>query len=402
MDDFRLSRDDNEREYNSGFSSTGFSGDGFTGGSSFNYNNDFNSTDNASTEPEPENGKKKRKKKKNSTPANPIFLTKGKLFLIFVLVIALSFGGAFGGMWAYNNFNGNTIKKEGSINGDGYTLASATGSAKTVDEISSENIDSVVEITTESVTSADAWLGQYVSEGAGSGVIIKEDGYIITNNHVVEGASKIYVTLHNSKQYEATLIGTDPETDIAVIKIKASGLVPATYGNSDELEVGDMSVIIGNPLGELGGTVTAGIVSALDREITIDGQPMTLLQTDASVNPGNSGGEGLGFAIPINTAAEVASQLMKNGKIESTTGYSGMTYAQSQNGDIFIQQVNESFAQEAGFKPGDQVISIDGQTVSSLNEVSTIIKKHKKGDKVTYTIARDGKQMDIDLTLQSR
>ena len=411
MDDFRLSRDDNEREYNSGFSSTGFSGDGFTGGSSFNDNNDFNSTESASTDPEPENGKKKRKKKKNSTPANPIFLTKGKLFLIFVLVIALSFGGAFGGMWAYNNFNGNTVKKEGSINGDGYTLASATGSAKTVDEISSENIDSVVEITTESVTSADAWLGQYVSEGAGSGVIIKEDGYIITNNHVVEGASKIYVTLHNSKQYEATLIGTDPETDIAVIKIKASGLVPATYGNSDELEVGDMSVIIGNPLGELGGTVTAGIVSALDREITIDGQPMTLLQTDASVNPGNSGGgmfdqyghligivvakssgsdvEGLGFAIPINTAAEVASQLMKNGK-------------ESQNGDIFIQQVNESFAQEAGFKPGDQVISIDGQTVSSLNEVSTIIKKHKKGDKVTYTVARDGKQMEIDLTLQSR
>lgn len=426
MDDFRLSRDDNEREYNSGFSSTGFSGDGFTGGSGFNYNSDFNSTDSSATEPEsePENGKKKRKKNKNSTPANPIFLTKGKLFLIFVLVIALSFGGAFGGMWAYNNFNGNTVKKEGSINGDGYTLASATGSAKTVDEISSENIDSVVEITTESVTSADAWLGQYVSEGAGSGVIIKEDGYIITNNHVVEGASKIYVTLHNSKQYEATLIGTDPETDIAVIKIKASGLVPATYGNSDELEVGDMSVIIGNPLGELGGTVTAGIVSALDREITIDGQPMTLLQTDASVNPGNSGGgmfdqyghligivvakssgsdvEGLGFAIPINTAAEVASQLMKNGKVESTTGYSGMTYAQSQNGDIFIQQVNESFAQEAGFKPGDQVISIDGQTVSSLNEVSTIIKKHKKGDKVTYTVARDGKQMDIDLTLQSR
>ena len=259
--------------------------------------------------------------------------------------------------------------------------------------------------------------------GSGSGVIISTDGYIITNNHVVEGASKIYVTLHNSKQYEATLVGTDPETDIAVIKIKASGLVPATYGNSDELEVGDMSVIIGNPLGELGGTVTAGIVSALDREITIDGQPMTLLQTDASVNPGNSGGgmfdqyghligivvakssgsdvEGLGFAIPINTAAEVASQLMKNGKVESTTGYSGMTYAQSQNGDIFIQQVNESFAQEAGFKPGDQVISIDGQTVSSLNEVSTIIKKHKKGDKVTYTVARDGKQMDIDLTLQS-
>ena len=184
---------------------------------------------------------------------------------------------------------------------------------------------------------------------------------------------KIYVTLHNSKQYEATLVGTDPETDIAVIKIKASGLVPATYGNSDELEVGDMSVIIGNPLGELGGTVTAGIVSALDREITIDGQPMTLLQTDASVNPGNSGGgmfdqyghligivvakssgsdvEGLGFAIPINTAAEVASQLMKNGKVESTTGYSGMTYAQSQNGDIFIQQVNESFG------PGSRALS---------------------------------------------
>lgn len=402
-------------------SSSGYSS-GYSSNNGYSEYSDMNSDPGSGTYQE--QGKKKKRRKKDHTPANPIFLTRKKLAVIFVLVIALAFGGAFGGMAAYNVYHGGSTKSKGSINGDGYTLAGATGSAKTVDEISNENKDSVVEITTESVTSNDAWLGQYVSEGAGSGVIIKEDGYIITNNHVVEGASKIHVTLHNSKQYEATLIGTDPETDIAVIKIDASGLTPATYGNSDELEVGDMSVIIGNPLGELGGTVTAGIISALDREITIDGQPMTLLQTDASVNPGNSGGgmfdqyghlvgivvakssgsdvEGLGFAIPINTAADIASQLMENGKVESTTGYSGMTYTQDQNGRIYIQQVNETFAQEAGFQAGDQVLSIDGTVVNDLNEVSAAIKKHNKGDTVTFTVIRNNKQLDIDITLQSK
>lgn len=370
-------------------------------------------TENTNTEPA-----------KDKTAVNPIFLTKKKLAVIFTLVLVLAFGGAFGGMYVYQNLypTGSKTKSSGSVNGDGYTLAKATGSEKTVEEVVEENLEAVVEIRTENVQS-DQWLREYVSEGAGSGVIIKEDGYIITNNHVIDGASKIYVTLSNEKEYEAQLVGTDAETDIAVLKINANKLPVVTYGNSDELAVGDMSVIIGNPLGELGGTVTAGIVSSLDREITIDGQPMSLLQTDASVNPGNSGGgmfdqyghlvgivvakssgsdvEGLGFAIPINKAADVASQIMKNGKATSTTAYSGMTYAQSQSGGIYIQEVNESFAQKAGFKAGDQVISIDDTMITDLSTLSETIKKHEAGDKVTFSVARNGKQISIDLTLQT-
>lgn len=398
MDDFKLSNDNNnfETEFDLG----GFSKD-------------------------KKQKDKKPKKKKDHTAVNPIFLTKKKLALIFVLVVVLAFGGAFGGMYLYDSVftNNKSNTNKGSVTNKGYTLSKATGSEKTVEEVVNDNIKAVVEIKTESVKSDD-WLQEYVTQGAGSGVIIKSDGYIITNNHVIEGASKIYVTLYNDKQYDATLVGADPETDIAVLKIKAKELPVATYGDSSELAVGDMSVIIGNPLGELGGTVTAGIISSLDREITINGQPMTLLQTDASVNPGNSGGgmfdqyghlvgivvakssgsdvEGLGFAIPINHAADVADQIMKTGKAVSNYGYSGMVYTQDQAGNVYINEVAESFAKKAGFKAGDQVLAIDDTAINSLNTLSETIKRHKPGDKVTFTIARNGNRMEINLTLDRK
>ncbi|MBQ1203777.1 MAG: trypsin-like peptidase domain-containing protein, partial [Loktanella sp.] len=194
----------------------------------------------------------------------------------------------------------------------------------------------VVEITTEMVTN-NSFFQQFVQSGAGSGVIISADGYIITNNHVIDGASKITVRLTTGTEYAATLIGTDSQSDIAVLKVDAAGLPFATIGDSSKLMVGQEVVAIGNPLGELGGSVTNGIVSALDREITVDGQKMRLLQTNAAINPGNSGGglfnmngeliaivnakssgeaiEGLGFAIPINYAHEVAQELLKNGYV---------------------------------------------------------------------------------------
>ena len=364
----------------------------------------------------------KYKTPKKSKESKPITLTRKKFALIIVLVVVLAFGGAFSGMYAYNSLypSANTHKNAGSVKGDGYTLTGATGSPMTVDEIVDKNLATVVQIRTESVSS-DFWVGEYVTEGAGSGVIIKDNGYIVTNNHVIDGASNIYVTLSNNKEYDAKLVGTDKENDIAVIKINAKGLPVATYGNSDELTVGNLSVIIGNPLGELGGTVTAGIISSLDRQITIDGQPMTLLQTDASVNPGNSGGamfdqyghlvgivvakssgsdvEGLGFAIPINKAADIVSQLLKNGKVESTTAYSGMTYAQTQTGSIVIVKVNEPFSKAAGFKPNDMVLAIDDVIIDSMDTLTSTIKSHKIGDTVTYTIGRQGKQMQIDLKL---
>ena len=210
------------------------------------------------------------------------------------MCISIILSGAFGfaGAAVYNGvFDGSQGGGNSISRTDGYTLEDATGSSLTVSEIVEKSADSVVEIVTESVAT-DSWMMQYITEGAGSGVIIDSDGYIMTNNHVISGARKITVTLRNGDEYEAKLVGTDSTNDVAVIKINPDGkeLTAATYGNSDQLVVGEMAVAIGNPLGQLGGTVSTGIVSALNRDITIDGQEMNLLQTDASINPGNSGG----------------------------------------------------------------------------------------------------------------
>lgn len=363
--------------------------------------------------------------RKDGRSSGGITITGKKAVVSMILVVCIAVAGGFSGAAAYNHFfpTGSGGNSSGSIDGNNYTLSSATGSPKTIEEIVDANADTVVQIRTQSVQS-DYWVGEYVTEGAGSGVIIKSNGTIVTNNHVIEGANEITVTLHNGKEYSAEVLGTDSENDLAVIKIDASGLTAATYGNSDELTVGSLSVIIGNPLGELGGTVTAGVISSLDRQITIDGQPMTLLQTDASINPGNSGGgmfdqyghlvgivvakssgsdvEGLGFAIPINRAADIISQLIENGSAESTSGYSGMTYMQSSSGDIVIAEVNESFAKEAGFRAGDIVLAIDDTMIDSMDTLTTAIKSHKKGDTVTYTIARQGKTMQISLQLSAK
>ena len=308
---------------------------------------------------------------------------------------------------------------------------------KTVQEITKEARPSVVEIKTESVSS-DSWMQQYVTQGAGSGVIITSDGYIVTNNHVIEGASKITVTTSDQQEYDAELVGTDPITDIAVLKIKAEGLTPATYGNSDQLAVGDMAVAIGNPLGELGGTVTAGIISALDRELAIDGKTMTLLQTDSSINPGNSGGglfngdgqligivvakssgsdvEGLGFAIPINKAADVAQQILENGYVSGQPS-TGMSYTESSgqsstmdrlfnNGQsttyVYIAAVDGTNAQKAGFQKGDMVYAVDGTEITSFNTLSSIVTSHSVGDKLKFTIVRNGQKMDLTLTLEEK
>ena len=196
--------------------------------------------------------------------------------------------------------------------------------------------NSVVEIRTESVTNS-LFLRQFVTEGAGSGVIISEDGYIVTNNHVIQDARAITVALHDGTTYEAQLIATDSKMDIGVIKIEASGLTPAILGDSDSLSVGEPVVAVGNPLGQLGGTVTDGIVSALDREIILNNERRNLLQTNAAINPGNSGGglfnadgelvgivvakssgedvEGLGFAIPINDAKPIIEDLIAQGYV---------------------------------------------------------------------------------------
>lgn len=418
--------------YYSGYSS---SGSAYYDNSDSGYGNGFNDNfDNGS-------GRKKHMRRAKR-PSPPISLTRRSLALLIALCLVVSAAAGFGGAALGNSLfaeNSGPVKKA-SASAAGYTLEDATGANMTVQEITDAAKPSVVEIKTESVTS-DAWMQQYVTQGAGSGVIITNDGYIVTNNHVIDGANKITVTTSDGTEYDANLIGTDSISDVAVLKIKAKNLTPATYGNSDQLAVGDLAVAIGNPLGELGGTVTAGIISALDRQLSIDGKTMTLLQTDSSINPGNSGGglfnsdgqligivvakssgsdvEGLGFAIPINTAADVAQQIMDKGYVSGQPS-TGMTYTEgsSQSGQsggfdsffggsqtssgVYIYSVEGDNAKAAGFKSGDLVYAVDNNQITSFEDLSSIITSHKVGDKVTYTIVRNGQTMDISFKLEEK
>lgn len=314
--------------------------------------------------------------------------------------------------------------------GDYTTLSTRTGNL-TVAQVAEKTANSVVEITTESVTTGGAWLQQYVTSGAGSGVVFSEDGYIVTNNHVIEGATKITVRLHNGESYQAELIGTDDQTDIALIKIEASGLTPAVLGDSDALIVGEEAIAVGNPLGELGGTVTNGIISALNREITLEGETMTLLQTNAAINPGNSGGglfnsrgelvgvvvakssgtgvEGLGFAIPVNEVKIITEQLRENGYVTGRpllgvslidiTTMQDMIRYQVRQGGVYIYQVTGEAAANAGLLAGDCITAINGTEISGSEEVKAAVADSSVGDQLEMTIIRGTETMTITVTI---
>jgi len=276
-------------------------------------------------------------------------------------------------------------------------------------------------------------------QGSGSGVIISEDGYIITNNHVVKGAADkgIRVVLTDKREFTAKLVGTDPNTDVAVIKIDADNLTVAAIGNSDEVQVGQLVLAIGNPLG-LNNTVTSGIVSALGRNINISNDSYAInnfIQTDAAINPGNSGGalvdinglviginaaiksntgyyQGYGFAIPINLVKNVANDLIKYGKIER--GYIGVSIKDVDSKEakglgldkakgVLIQNIIEGSAgDEAGLQTGDVILSVNGKEVNAANELQTIIGSKKPGDEVTLKIFRDGNTFDKTVKLKAR
>lgn len=277
--------------------------------------------------------------------------------------------------------------------------------------------DTVVEITTSQVTTG-SWMQQYVTEGAGSGVVITSTGIIITNNHVIEGADTIQVTMRDGSEYAATLIATDEMHDIAVIKIEATGLKAATFGDSDDLKVGQTAVAIGNPLGSLGGTVTEGIISATGRQIYVEGIPMTLLQTTAAINPGNSGGglfnlageligvvnakmseegiEGLGFAIPSNTALAAATDLLTQGYVtgrpdvgftvmEITDMKTAMQYGVSYSG-VYVMQLGANAP--ASVKALDYIVSVNGQSVEDADDFKSALYSASVGDTLTMTFLR--------------
>lgn len=281
-----------------------------------------------------------------------------------------------------------------------------------------ENVaDTVVEITTSQVTTG-SWMQQYVTEGAGSGVVITSTGIIITNNHVIEGADTIQVTMRDGSEYAATLIATDEMYDIAVIKIEATGLKAATFGDSDDLKVGQTAVAIGNPLGSLGGTVTEGIISATGRQIYVEGIPMTLLQTTAAINPGNSGGglfnlageligvvnakmseegiEGLGFAIPSNTALAAATDLLTQGYVtgrpdvgftvmEITDMKTALQYGVLYSG-VYVMQLGANAPESV--KTLDRIVSVNGQSVADADDFKSALYSSSVGDTLTVTFLR--------------
>ena len=304
-------------------------------------------------------------------------------------------------------------------------ISSSSGQIMTAPEVAAAVRQSVVEIKTETVRTG-AWTGTYVSEGAGSGVIISEDGYIITNNHVINDASSIAVRLVDGREFPASLIAADQRTDIAVIRISATGLQPIVFGDSSALVVAESVLAVGNPLGELGGTVTGGMISALDREMIVEGELMTLLQTDAAVNPGNSGGglfnmraeligivnaksgglniEGLGFAIPSNIAKDVALDLTMYGfvrgraetgleLVDIQTTQAARWYRVDQTG-LYI-----SSSTDTRFRSGDRITAIDGKPIADLYDFNISMKGLNVGDTVTITVARGIETISVQLTL---
>ena len=288
------------------------------------------------------------------------------------------------------------------------------------------------------------YSGQGTATASGSGVIISEDGYILTNNHVVNSsssssyyelgkASKITVKLYNDDtEYEAEIVGTDEQTDLAVIKIDKDGLTAAELGDSDSVQVGEFCMAIGNPLG-LGTTVTDGIISAVNREVTDeDGNTYVAIQTNAAINSGNSGGalvnsqgqvigintlkvsgegvEGVGFAIPINSTKDIYEQLIEYNKVKRPyLGIGGIEVdeetAQANNLTVGIYvKTLETFsaAEKAGIKVGDVIIAADGQDIETMDELNEIKNTKEIGDKMTLTIWRDGETQDIEVTLQEQ
>lgn len=282
---------------------------------------------------------------------------------------------------------------------------------------------------------------EYTQTAAGSGIIISEDGYVLTNNHVISGADKITVYVNpgdgsEEQSYEATLVGSSESNDIAVLKIDATGLNAATFGDSDQIEVGELAVAIGNPMGQVHGSVTAGIISAVEQELTIDDVTINAIQTDAAINPGNSGGalfdsygnvigivyaksssvsiEGIGYAIPVNNIKDLVAQMINDpDSVKDQTKGSqimlgitirditeDMSKQYSMPVGVYITEVSSmSAAERAGLQKGDIITEFAGETVTSADDLNAIKAKQTSGDTVSVKIDRNGKEMTLDLVI---
>lgn len=306
--------------------------------------------------------------------------------------------------------------------------AARTEGALSLQEIYEKNIPSVVSITSQTASGTSA----------GTGVIVSDAGYLVTNYHVVRRAQSIDVKLTDERELTASLVGEDPVSDLAVLYIAADGLTPAQFGDSDTLRVGDSVVAIGDPLGvELRGTMTDGIVSAISRDVQVDGRTMNLIQTNAALNSGNSGGplinsmgqvigintmkigafadssgvEGLGFAIPSATVQEIVNQLLTQGYVSGRPwlGIEGESFSTFYQRfyriprGVYITSVQSgSPAGTAGLQSGDIIVSVDGTAVSDMEDLDSLLYAHIPGDTMTLTIYRSGRQGDVTVTLTEK
>lgn len=341
--------------------------------------------------------------------------------------------------------------------------AASDADALSVTQIAQKNRTSVVAIETEThvvYNDSDSYYNpfsmfgygypfggrggtkEYTQTSAGSGIIISEDGYIITNNHVISGADEITVYVMpededgEEQTYEATLVGTSESHDIAVIKIDAENLTPVTFGDSDQLEVGELAVAIGNPMGSVHGSVTAGIISAVEHELTIDGVTINAIQTDAAINPGNSGGglfdsygnligvvyaksssvsvEGIGYAIPVNDIKELVetmindpesvqaqtrgSQIMLGITIRDVTEEMSEQYSMPVG--VYVLEVSSmSAAERAGLQKGDIIVEFAGETVTNADDLNAIKAAQTPGDTVSVKVDRNGKEVTLELVV---
>jgi len=373
-------------------------------------------------------------------------------FLSGVLGAGLVLGTCFGVPEVRNNILGTTKQQNttittstsassGNINTTQISLADYSGTGIAV---AKKVQPSIVGIKVEYTVNSIFMNQQGTATAEGSGIIISENGYILTNNHVINSSStssyyeigqanKVTVHLYNdTTEYTATVVGTDEETDLAVIKIDKEGLTAAEIGDSDSVQVGEFSMAIGNPLG-MQSSVTSGIISALNREVTdSDGKTFKLIQTDAAINSGNSGGalvnsqgqligvntlkvsatgvEGMGFAIPINSAKPIYEQLIQYNKVKRPyIGIAGRdldeTTAKRNNlvVGIYVASIDEySAAEKAGIKAGDVIIKADGQSIKTMTELNSIKNTHSIGDTMTVTVNRNGQEKELTLTLQEK
>lgn len=303
-------------------------------------------------------------------------------------------------------------------------------------EVYASNVNSVVSINVSSTTN---YFGQQVETAAsGTGFFITQDGYILTNHHVISGASTVKVTLYNGETYDATVIGSDEDYDIAVIKIDVTGATPVVLGDSSKVAIGESVAAVGNPLGELTFSMSEGIVSCVNRAINVDGTPFNMIQVDCSINPGNSGGplfnsygevigivsakyssysnttvEGIGFAIPISDVQTIITDIMENGQVTdkaymaikagSMTEQMAAQYNINVTQGVFVYAVEKGGAGEkAGLQLGDVITKLNDTDITSMSDLSMAKKGFKAGDTVTLTVWRGGQEITLSLTFDEQ